>query len=86
MLELEREKEQQRIQMEREFADKMADALSKNTEDQALKERALRASAEQDKIRALEQAQQEREAKLKADLEAAQEAQRQAVIEMEEKL
>ena len=52
----------------------MQTALRSSNEQQALKERQLRESAERDRIEALEKAHQEREAKLLADLEEAKEA------------
>ncbi len=55
MLEMEKQNKQQKIELEREFEARLAEAISKASADQAAKEKILLEDAEQAKAKALDE-------------------------------
>lgn len=74
MTELERDKEEQRSRLEQDYQAKLTDAMTRTSQEQAEKEKALIAKAEEAKAKALQEVQQKTEQALKMQLDEAEAA------------
>ena len=74
MTELERDKEEQRSRLEQDYQAKLTDAMTRTSQEQAEKEKALIAKAEEAKAKALQEVQLKTEQALKMQLDEAEAA------------